>query len=157
MGIYDREYYRGETGGPTWFSSVTPVCKAIILINAVVFLLQQVQALDQDFVARYLAASPEETLRHYRVWQLLTATFLHANLLHILANMWLFWIVGREMESLYGSRDFLVFYLAAGIFSTLAWVLITAAFPHDPRTHVVGRVRGRDGRHDALYALLPEA
>ena len=36
--------------------------------------------------------------------------------------MWFFWIVGREMESLYGSRDFLAFYLGAAIFSTSAWV-----------------------------------
>ena len=27
--------------------------------------------------------------------------------------MWFFWIVAREMESIYGSRDFLVFYLCA--------------------------------------------
>jgi hypothetical protein len=38
--------------------------------------------------------------------------------------MWFFWIVGREMESLYGSRDFLAFYLGAAIFSTLVWVLL---------------------------------
>jgi membrane associated rhomboid family serine protease len=136
MGIYDREYYRGETGGPTWFSSVTPVCKSIILINAVVFLLQQVDA--RDFVSEYFAAFPDEILRHFRIWQLLTATFLHAGILHILGNMWLLWLVGREMESLYGSRDFLAFYIAAAIFSTLGWVLITAASTDDPRIHMLG-------------------
>jgi membrane associated rhomboid family serine protease len=136
MGIYDREYYRGETGGPAWFSSVTPVCKTIILVNAVVFILQQVT--DPGIVSRYLAASPDEIFRHFRVWQLLTATFLHANFVHILMNMWLLWIVGREMESLYGSRDFLAFYLGAAIFSTLAWVLITAVSSHDPRVHMMG-------------------
>jgi len=138
MGIYDREYYRGETGGTTWFSGVTPVVKTIILINGIVFLLQQ--TIDPHLVYRYLAASPEETLRHFRCWQLLTATFLHApsNPLHILGNMWFLWLVGREMESLYGSRDFLAFYIVAAIVSSLAWVLITAASAHDPLTHMVG-------------------
>ena len=70
-----------------------------------------------------LAASPDGVLHHFRIWQLLTATFLHADIWHLLGNMWFFWIVGREMESLYGSRDFLIFYLCAAIFSTLAWVL----------------------------------
>jgi membrane associated rhomboid family serine protease len=135
MGIYDREYYRGETGGHTWFSSVTPVCKTIILINAIVFLLQQVT--DEHFVAQYFEASPEQTLRHFRFWQLLTATFLHDGLLHVVFNMWLLWIVGREMESLYGSRDFVAFYLSSAIFSTLAWVLIAGASAH-PHVHMLG-------------------
>lgn len=137
MGIYDREYYRGETGGSTWFSGVTPVCKTIILINAAVFLLQQT-ANFRVVGDHYLAASPEETLRHFHFWQLLTATFLHANLLHILGNMWFLWLVGREMESLYGSRDFLAFYIGAAILSTLAWALIIAASSHDPRTSMIG-------------------
>jgi len=37
MGIYDREYYRGETGGSSWFSGVSPVCKSIIGINVAAF------------------------------------------------------------------------------------------------------------------------
>jgi hypothetical protein len=45
--------------------------------------------------------------------------------------MWFFWIVGREMESLYGSRDFLGFYLCAAVFSTLFWVLMDSiSQPH---------------------------
>ena len=42
MGIYDREYYRGEPGGPSWFGGVAPWCKTIIVINCAVFLVQQV-------------------------------------------------------------------------------------------------------------------
>jgi membrane associated rhomboid family serine protease len=123
MGIYDREYYRGETGGSGWFGGVSPVCKSIIAINVVVFLLEQLTRSD---IKPYFAASPDGVLHHFRVWQLLTATFLHDHLWHLLGNMWFFWIVAREMEALYGSRDFLAFYLCAAIFSTLAWVLISA-------------------------------
>jgi len=126
MGIYDREYYRGETGGSGWFTGLAPVCKTIIIINAAVFLFEQLTHLDPQFRNTYLAASREYTLDHIRLWQLLTATFFHANIWHLLGNMWFFWIVGREMESLYGSRDFLAFYLGAAIFSTAAWVLIAA-------------------------------
>src|SRR5262245_24781640 len=41
MGIYDREYYRRE--GPSFLGAITStgqVCKYLILVNAVVFLLQ---------------------------------------------------------------------------------------------------------------------
>jgi membrane associated rhomboid family serine protease len=136
MGIYDREYYRGETGGSGWFSGVSPVCKTIIAINVVVFLIDQLTRSESIF--RYFAASPEGTLRHLRLWQLLTATFLHVSIWHLLGNMWFFWIVGREMESMYGSRDFLAFYLCAAVFSTLAWVLIHAASSRDPAMPMVG-------------------
>jgi membrane associated rhomboid family serine protease len=140
MGIYDREYYRGETGGSGWFSGVSPVCKTIILINVAVFLLEHLinPENNRPFINAYLAASPEGVLHHFRIWQLLTATFLHASILHLLGNMWFFWIVGREMESLYGSRDFLAFYLCAAIISTLAWVLIFSTQTRNPAIPMVG-------------------
>ena len=131
MGIYDREYYRGETRGSAWFSGVSPVCKAIIVINVAVFLLpaaRQARPADSSHVVRRVA---EETFRHFKLWQLLTATFFHADIWHLFWNMWFFWIVGREMEPLYGSRDFLAFYLCAAIFSTLVWVLFAMVVAPD--------------------------
>jgi membrane associated rhomboid family serine protease len=136
MGIYDREYYRGETAGAGWFWNTAPVCKAIILINVAVFLLQNALHWDEPpFITyRWLSASPEYTLRQFRVWQLLTAAFCHADLPHIVFNLMFLWIVGREMEALYGSRDFLAFYLSAAIVSSLAWVTIRAiAYPDTPQ------------------------
>jgi membrane associated rhomboid family serine protease len=140
MGIYDREYYRGETVGSAWFSGVSPVCKAIIGINVGVFLLDQLinRGNNDPFIRAYLAASPDGTFHHLRIWELLTATFLHADILHLLGNMLFLWIVGREMEALYGSRDFLAFYVCAAIFSTLVWCLIDAASNPDPTVPMVG-------------------
>ena len=43
MGIYDREYIRGESSGVGLFSGVTPVTKSIIVISAVTFLLQNLR------------------------------------------------------------------------------------------------------------------
>ena len=51
--------------------------------------------------------------------------------------MWFLWLVGREMESLYGSRDFLAFYLAAAVVSTLGWTLLQLA-GHQTHTVMVG-------------------
>ncbi|AMV39499.1 rhomboid family intramembrane serine protease [Planctomyces sp. SH-PL62] len=130
MGIYDREYYRGEKSGPGWFSGPAPWCKTIILINVVIFLAQRAFAIDPDFIREWVAASPEGIFRQGRVWELLTATFLHdSKIWHILGNMLFLWIVGREMESLYGGRDFLAFYLAAAIVSTFCWTVAQAFAP----------------------------
>jgi membrane associated rhomboid family serine protease len=129
MGIYDREYYRGESGGPSWFGGMAPWCKTLILINVLVFLLENALRTDPVFIRDWLAASPDGIFQHGRLWQLLTATFLHTGLLHLVGNMWFLWLVGREMESLYGSRDFVAFYLAAAIVSTLVWAGMSAFSP----------------------------
>jgi membrane associated rhomboid family serine protease len=139
MGIYDREYYRGETGGPSWFSGVAPWCKTLIVINIVVFVLQNALRGDSPLFEDWLEASPEGIFQHGRIWQLWTATFLHSGIFHILGNMWFLWLVGREMESLYGSRDFLAFYLLAGGVSTLGWALIQAlSGPGGMDRHMLG-------------------
>jgi membrane associated rhomboid family serine protease len=164
MGIHDREYYRGHTRGSTWLGGVSPVCNAIIAVNALVFIAQQLPLLPPEVVNEWLAASPEYTLRHVRVWQLLTATFIHGNLLHILGNMLFLYLVGKDMESVYGGRDFLAFYIFAAIFSTLAWVLIDA---FSPALHVMmgasGAVMGvvtlftlfYPKREILLFAIVP--
>ena len=123
MGIQDREYYRAATRGSTWWVSVPPVTRAIIMINLVVFLFLQLSRDETDRIFYWFAASPETTLHHFRLWQLLTATFLHAGLPHIVGNMYFLWIVGREMEAIHGSRDFLAFYLFTAIGSTLACIV----------------------------------
>jgi membrane associated rhomboid family serine protease len=128
MGIYDREYIRGESSGAGLFSGVTPVTKSIIAISGVVFLLQNLLSWDSNGITvPWLAASPEFTFHHLRLYQLLTATFVHVHIWPLVFDMWFFWIIGREMESLYGSRDFLVFYLASAVVSTLGGLAVAAS------------------------------
>jgi membrane associated rhomboid family serine protease len=126
MGIYDREYYRDETRGSGWLSGVAPACKALILINVGIFVAEVVfqhAALSETF-----GAYSDQIFRRGRVWQLLTAAFLHdsANPFHIIWNMLFLWMAGREVESMYGSREFVAFYLTAAVFSTLCWAVLDA-------------------------------
>ena len=126
MGIYDRDYYRGEARGGNWFSGADPVCRWIIVVNIAVYLAVYFNLIPRQFVEDWLIASSDGIFRDGRVWELLTATFLHANLFHILGNMLFLWVVGRELEAMYGSRDFLIFYLMAGVVSTLGWTACDA-------------------------------
>jgi membrane associated rhomboid family serine protease len=128
MGIYDREYIRGEVSGTGLFGGVTPVTKSIIAISVVTFLLQNLLHLDSNRTTfEWLAASPSETFRHFRLFQLLTATFVNFSPWSLLFDMYFLWIIGREMESLYGSRDFLAFYLVAAVLNTLAGLVVAAS------------------------------
>src|SRR5438270_6810290 len=99
MGIYDREYYRGETRGSGWLTGQAPATKAIIIINVVVYFLQPY--LESAGWYSYLEASSRGIFRQGYLWEALTATFLHGDIRHILWNMVFLWMVGREMESFY--------------------------------------------------------
>src|SRR5690606_28268811 len=102
MGIYDREYYRGETHGSGWLTGLAPACKAIIVINVIVFFLSH--SLKVSSLWDELLASSAGIFGKGHVWQLLTATFIHEEMFHLLWNMIFLWMVGREMESFYGTR-----------------------------------------------------
>ncbi len=53
-------------------------------------------------------------------WRLLTGTFLHASLIHLLFNMMVLFDVGPAVEEMYGPSRFLTLYLLAGICGSLA-------------------------------------
>jgi membrane associated rhomboid family serine protease len=44
---------------------------------------------------------------------LLTANFLHANLLHLVGNLWSFWIFGNNIEDKLGKLKFIIFLMVA--------------------------------------------
>ena len=51
----------------------------------------------------------------FRIWQLFTYMFLHEGFQHIFFNMFAVWMFGRVMESVWGSKRFLWFYILCGI------------------------------------------
>ena len=44
---------------------------------------------------------------------LITANFLHANLLHLVGNLWSFWIFGNNIEDKLGKLKFIIFLMVA--------------------------------------------
>ncbi len=122
MGIQDRDYYRtGPTAARqllTWTQSAVGL---LITINLVVFV---VQILGQDPVTRFLSAQADLVFKGH-VWKLVTANFAHSttNVWHVVGNMMFLWLLGREVEHIYGRRDFLILYFSAGVVAILAEAL----------------------------------
>lgn len=52
-------------------------------------------------------------------WRLVSCTFLHAHLIHILVNLFGLGVLGREIEELLGTKKFLFIYLISGIYGSL--------------------------------------
>jgi membrane associated rhomboid family serine protease len=70
--------------------------------------------------------SPNKTVKEGQVWRLLTCAFLHDRygIWHIVFNMLLLYWFGTRLERMYGSREFLLFYLAAALSSSVAYVAL---------------------------------
>ena len=91
-----------------------PVTKNIIIINVLFFLAMYVTPrygidLTQTMGLHFFMASD------FKIYQLLTYMFMHGNFAHILFNMFAVWMFGRIVESAWGSRRFLIYYLICGI------------------------------------------
>jgi membrane associated rhomboid family serine protease len=143
MGIYDREYYRRE--GPSFLDTIASggkVCRWLIAINIICFVLQFVTRQDRTvpgpddteirvgstngwFTDLFLLDVPK--VLHGQVWRLLTSAFLHdpnaPYFSHILFNMLFLWWFGRDIEDLYGPKEFLAFYLTAAVAGSVAFVI----------------------------------
>ena len=52
-------------------------------------------------------------------WRLLTATFVHIGLEHFLMNMVTLYFLGRQVEDLFGSRNFFFLYLMSGLMGNI--------------------------------------
>jgi membrane associated rhomboid family serine protease/Flp pilus assembly protein TadD len=48
-------------------------------------------------------------------WRLLTSTFIHIGIVHIILNMWCLWSLGPVLERLMGWKAFLFTYVASGL------------------------------------------
>lgn len=81
-------------------------------------------------------------------WRLITYTFLHTYVLHIVISMWVLWNVGRLTEKLYGNIQFAAIYFFSGIVGgllSIAW---------DPARLTVGASGAIFGVFGALLASL---
>jgi len=63
----------------------------------------------------HLGAKSPDILLAGQWWRLVTAIFLHASLMHIGFNLWCLFDLGPEVESLFSTTKFIVFFLVSGV------------------------------------------
>ena len=87
---------------------MTPWVLRLILANAAVLLLLDT-VITSDGAFRALAFDPATALS--RPWTFVTYMFVHADLLHLLANSLGLWMLGSAVEQRLGGEKFLLYYL----------------------------------------------
>ena len=94
-----------------------PVTQSLLIANVVVFLLQMSGGLP---LIQWFALWPGEG---FFPWQLVTYSFLHGSISHIFFNMFGLYMFGSEIERLFGSRFYLLYYFAPETLRpALGWV-----------------------------------
>ncbi len=149
--------YRPQFGG---FSFFPPVIKNLLIANVAAFVLQWLvmssgltyQGIEISYwFAKLFYLHPIG--ENFQVWQLVTYMFLHGGLGHIFFNMLMLWMFGMEVENLWGSRKFLLFYFIAGITAGLANLFVAPLFASTGAT--VGASGGVYGVLVAFAMMFP--
>ncbi len=107
----------------TNFSVFPPVLKNLLIINGLLFLAQNpadspIAQFLTEWFALWPLNAPDQIMTYdglrelgdFWPWQLVTYGFLHGGLEHILFNMFALWMFGVQIENVWGSRRFAIFY-----------------------------------------------
>jgi len=129
MGLYDRDYSREEeprSGLPSF--GQRSVVVNLILINVAVHLLdllfmQRTPDGDRHVLSDLGCAASTSLFYPWEWWRFLTSGFLHdpKHVQHILFNMIGLFVFGRDLEQVYGRREFLRIYLACVFVASFGW------------------------------------
>jgi membrane associated rhomboid family serine protease len=85
---------------------------ALISVNLAAFVAQLfLEVYQPGFVRAYLGVS-DQGIHDAYAWQFVTAAFLHDGPWHLLGNMLILYLLGRDLEVILGQRHFIYLYLA---------------------------------------------
>jgi membrane associated rhomboid family serine protease len=118
-----------------------PATRALLIANVAVFLLQASGSggLETPFALWPLGYG-------FQAWQLVTYSFLHGGIGHIFFNMFALYMFGNDIERLFGSRFFLLYYFACVVSAALFHLVVTALTGAYPAPTI--------GASGAVYGVL---
>ncbi len=112
-----------EQYSPTGFRVLPPVVKNLLIINALMYLatftLTRFNIDLTDVLGLHFFKASD-----FRVYQIITYMFMHANFGHLFFNMFALWMFGNTLENIWGSKRFLLFYMVCGIGAGLCQELV---------------------------------
>ena len=139
---------------------ITPGVKLLLILNFAVFILEALiykfnGLAGYDSLLKWFGLVPAAVVPLMRVWQLATYLFLHDvnYFLHIVMNMLMLWMFGRELELVWGKARFLRYYFLTGIGAGLITVLVKTmplAWGHDLQSRFVPTI----GASGAIFGIL---
>jgi membrane associated rhomboid family serine protease len=110
-----------------WKETSRGVLLALIGLNVAGFVTQLfLDVVEPGFVRDYLALSKSGVQDAY-AWQFVTAILLYSNPWHMLGNLLVLYVLGRDIESILGQRHFLYLFLGGAIGGELGHLFLMPA------------------------------
>jgi membrane associated rhomboid family serine protease len=107
---------------PQGFSLLPPAVKHLLIINVLCYgayyVLGRQGIIDLNFILGLWSPGSEEVYINaygFHLWQPFTYMFMHADLSHLFFNMFALWMFGNTLENFWGTKRFIVYYLACGL------------------------------------------
>jgi len=116
MNTFSRRPAHRFSGHPFFGSAVGRIIVATV---AVFFLQNLVPAINA-----WLALTPRLAVGQLDVWQVVTYMFLHGGCWHLFFNLIVLYFMGNMVESVWGARRFVVYYLACGVGGGILHILL---------------------------------
>lgn len=125
-----------------------------VALNIYAFYLQATVADPQGFINQYaLISSRIDFSIPSSLLPFITSMFLHADLFHIVSNMWFLWIFGDNVEGHFGKFFYPLVYLSSGLVgSFLQYITIP-----DSTIPMLGASGAVSGVLGAYYILFPHS
>jgi rhomboid family protein len=124
-----------------------PATQALIFANVAVFLLESMAGMTLfEWFALWPPRSGLSQAPDFQLWQLVTYSFLHANTAHIFFNMFALYMFGSDVERLFGSRFFLVYYFVSVLAAAATHLVVNSWMGADPAPTV--------GASGGVYGVL---
>ena len=120
-------YTRYPTRRSAFYGYFPTGIKWLLASNTLIFVLTSLMpaSAHQDIIT-FFALTPAMVLRHYFIWQPFTYLFLHGGIWHLIFNMLTLWMFGMQLETDWGTRQFLKYYFICGIGAGVCIVAINA-------------------------------
>lgn len=114
--IEQREQRRAANFVDELLQRKSPFTFIFLGVNVAMFVLTMFAggSADPDTL-RFFGASQNDLIKGGEYWRLVVPMFLHVGLIHLAFNMYALWIIGPQLEVIYGSARYVILYLASGI------------------------------------------
>lgn len=120
---------RAQQSAPPRLSSPYTITTALIAINVLVFLVMVASGVSltsptPQSVLNWGGDFAPLTIGAHQYWRLLTSCFLHFGIIHIGMNMYVLYLIGPFIETVFGRVRYLLIYFIAGLAGSIVSVWI---------------------------------